>query len=328
MLKRSREDEHDPDKLYLLPNEFRIDKLCNVRPFTSQLSESEDEALINLARSIEEIGQVDDVVITEGHIIISGHRRVKAFIIINERRSKNCRPLLRVRCRIDRDPGDLRRKAIQANLQRDNLTLMDQLYIILDMRRKHPEWRNVEPIADYLGISVSSVLNILKLNSASLPLQHQIHDGTISYSTALTVIQETEDPNLQAEIINKARTAQLETNTEKTIAQADAKKISRRKAMRKLIHMKDGLKIESPAVKQVIREMHLADRNGDLQPKTSPHTKRERAELLEDLATLIKSTLHPPHKHFLDHFVNIHAAGGGTVEELRKLWLVAIGLVS
>lgn len=322
MQKRYLEDEHD-EILFLLPNELKTNKLYNVRPFSSQLSEDDDEDIEHFARWLEQAGQIHEVVINANHEIISGARRVKAFVINNEKRSKNCRPLLRIRCRVDRSPGDPRRKAIHANIQHKTLSLMDQLYLIHVLQKEHPDW-SIEQIAEYMGIHRATVANILKLGTASPKLQADIHHGIISFHTALKIIRETPNVALQTVIIDKAKTVQMEINTEKILAQVDKKNISKKKGMRNLIGMKHTLRIEAPAIKQAIRELHQTDAEINLPPKSSPHRKRERTELLEGLNGLIPYTENGPRKHFLEWFVNVFAAGNGSMEELRKLWQIAI----
>ena len=307
-------------KLYLHPRELRINEVYNVRPFTNKHSDSEDRALELLASSIEEHGQLDDVIINPQYEIMIGHRRTKAIIIANDRRSKNCMSLLRVRCRIDSSGGDLRQKAIHSNLQRHNLSSTDLLYLILELRNQHPEWAGIDPVAGYLGISPSSVNNILKLSEAGIVLQNQVHNGQISISAALRIIRETNSAEGQARILDRAREAQLEITTDKAITQA-GKQISRRKATRILTNLRKPVHIEAPAVRQAIREL----RNGASSHHHKPNAKRERGELVEAFTDLLAHTQDPRHIHFSEYLVNVFAPGGGTLTELRRLWEIAAG---
>lgn len=317
------DDKHD-EILYLLPNELKTNPLCNVRLFSSQMCEDDDEDFERFAHGLEEDGQTHEVVITPNHEIISGHRRVKAFILNNQRRSKNCKSLLRIRCRVDRNPGDLRRKAICANTQCKTLSPMDALYLIHETQKEHPNW-SIDETAEYMRVHRATIAKILKLGGACAQLQVQIHKGTISCNTALKIIARTSDPAVQSVIIDQAKTVQMEINTEKIVTQADKNNISRKKATRHLLDMKHTLKIEAPAVNQVIRELHPPNGKVNLSPKPFPHAKRERAELLQGINSLLPYTDHASPKHFLLYFVNVFAGGTGSLEELRKLWQAAIG---
>ena len=315
-------DEEKP--LYLLPREITLCARYNVRPF-SNASDEEDKRIELLAASIEASGQLDAVVITPNQELIAGHRRRRAIIVANERRSARGQPLLRVRCHVDPTGGDYRRKAIQSNLHRRDSSVMDLAYLITQIREEHDwrGWPGTKKVAEYLGVEPATVVNTEKFMGAERELQNKLHAGVISAQSAHDLMRASDSPGERQELLRRAAEIQVENRTDQIMEAFQSGRMRSRDAAANLRKQRDALeqpdmRIRHPAIVQAIREKHAATPrvNGGARPLK--RIALTRAELLDALIQFDAPTYPLPVRLFARYFVEQYATGQGTSEELQQ----------
>lgn len=249
------------DTVQLLPAQISLDPRFDVRPFSKDNSADEDKRIVAMALSIEEIGQLDAVLITPARVLVAGHRRRRAVLLINERRSACGQSLLRIRCAVDSSGGDLRRKAIHSNLRRKEASAMDLAYLIVQIRREN-SWSGFSgavKVAEYLGVDDATITQHEKLLSAEKDLQNQIHAGTISAHSALKLLKTLNTPAERAEAISRAAEIQAEDVLDKALeahVKAQASGSRNQHAAKTITESVVKTRIEHPAIVKAIRERH------------------------------------------------------------------------
>lgn len=243
----------EPSREYL-PTELKIDSRYNVRPFAQDPSEAEDERIEELARSMEEVGQLEAVLVTPDLILIAGHRRRRAAIIINGKKAAQGAPLMRLRVSIVKG-GDLWRKSIVSNIQRESLSPMDIAYLI-KMIRENKDWRGsgagTKRVAAYLGVSYATVAQHERFCNLAKEIQNKLHDRSISAQSALQVMNQFPDTPRQIHVLNRASEIQAEMRVDKIMNDYDSHRMSAGKATEAL--SKPTHRTERPAVLKAIRE--------------------------------------------------------------------------
>jgi ParB-like chromosome segregation protein Spo0J len=313
------------DRIYLLPNQISTLPRYNVRPFssTSEASAGEDRRVEELALSLETVGQLDAVILTPEHVLIAGHRRRRAAIILNERRSARGQSLFQLRCVIDSSGGDLRRKGIISNLHRRESSPMDMAYLIAQIRKDNNwvGWKGAKSVGEYLGIDPATVHSFEFFLRAEKELQNKIHDGTISAQSARDLMKELATPRERQEAIERAAEIQKEDYLEKQLDRYHRGKQTRAQTTAAIQDSGTNQRVEHPAVIKAIRERHTVT--------TTKHasTKKlclSRAEILEALAQLDSDAYSETARSFARYLVRQFAQGMGTVEELRAKFM-AVG---
>ncbi len=298
------------EELALLPNQVITHPRFNVRPFSSE-SEMEDREVEHLAESIEAVGQLDAVLITPEKVLIAGHRRRRAIIIINGRRSSIGASLLRIRCAVDRSSGDLRQKAIVSNLQRKETSPMDLAYLITQIRKEHT-WigsAGTQQVADYLGVSCASVFQHEKLLCLEKELQNKVHGRVISAQSAFDLLKLPTSEE-RAKAIERASEIQSEDRLDKALDDHKTGKRSHDETI-KTINQAPRTRIEHPAIVKAIRERHVTTIT------KHPKISLTRTELITAIAQFDTEIYPEQLRSFAHYFVAVFAQGLGSADELR-----------
>lgn len=304
---------NNQETVYLLPNQIITSPRFNVRPFSSESNEIEEKLIEKLAQAIESVGQLDALVITPDKVLIAGHRRRKAAIIINERRTARGASLLKLRCSIDATGGDLRRKSIISNIHRKANSAMDLAYLIAQIREEN-HWQAracTAKVAAYLGVDTATVYQHEKFLSVERELQNKIHDGTLSAYSALDLIKQLPSATERSAAVERAAEIQCEDKLEKTLNNYAAGRSTLEETTAAL-NKNPARRIEHPAIIKAIRERHTVS------TKHAPKLALSRSELIQSIAQFDSADYPEPARDFARYWVNQHAIGVGTSEELRN----------
>lgn len=303
------------EEIALLPAQIITHPRFNVRPFSSD-SAIEDQEVELLAESIERVGQLDAVLITPDKILIAGHRRRRAVLIINERRSARGGSLVRLRCAIDRSGGDLRRKAIISNLQRKETSPMDLAYLITQIRKEH-DWvgpPGTAQVADYLGINRATVLQHEKLLSCEKELQNKVHLRVISAQSAFDLLKGLNTPKERSKAIERANEIQSEDRLSKALDDHKAGERTEAETI-KTINSAPKTRIEHPAIVRAIRERHVTT------IIKRPKISLSRTELIASIAQFDTDSYPEQVRAFAHYWVTTFAQGLGSPDDLRSRFL-------
>ena len=302
----------DPiEVICLLPKEIQTDSKFNVRPFSSEPSDAEDKFIEELAASLEANGQLDHVIVTPEHVLIAGHRRRKAAMVVNERRSARGESLFRLTCTVDRSGGDLVRKAIVSNVHRKDVSAMDRAYLAHRLRERYG-WHGYEGtkrLAAYLGVSPATVAEHDKFLTLPREIQEQLHLGRITSQIALELLKTVKDKPSQIEVIQRATEIQQETQLTRVLEEHAHGRTSMAKATQKVKNVPQT-KIQIPAVRQAITEV-ACTRAPSPKPLRLP-------ELLATIAHLDSDSHSDLHRAFVQYLIHEVATGTGNVDELHR----------
>lgn len=318
--------------VYLLPNAIRLHTDYDVRPFSARQGPSQEETkrIERLARSIEDNGQIESLVLTPERVLVAGHRRRVAVMLINERRSARGQPLVRLRCQIDHSGGDMRRKAIQSNLQRREATVMDIAFLCAQLREQHDwrGWPGTKALGEYLGLDPVTVSQNEFFLGAEKELQNKLHDGLISAQSARVLMAATPSAEERQKLLARAAVIQAENRTSDLVDRYHSGKLSPRAATKGMVALRNAeaapetTRIKHPAVIQAIRERHLT---AQVSPAASKKMALSRAELLHAIGQFDDASYLPAAREFARYFTGEFAKGRGTVDELRArfqaLWM-------
>lgn len=306
-------------EIELLPQQLKTTANLDVRPFSSLSSETEDKHILELALMLETVGQLDACIITPDHILIAGHRRRRAALIINERRSARGQALFRLRCKVDASGGDLRRKGIISNLHRKDLSPMDLAYLITRIRHDN-HWEGASEtkhVATYLGIHVASVTQHERLLCAERDLQNKIHEKVISAQSAFDLLKAGGTAEDRAAILRQAAQYQEEERTDRAMESYRKGKMNLSQAT-EAIAQAPKTRIEHPAVIRAIRERR------PILPTNPNRLSLTRTELVASIAQF-DSELYPvPSREFAHYWTKVYAQGLGSEEELRSKFLAMV----
>jgi ParB-like nuclease domain len=244
-----------PERGYILPHEIVTDDRFDLRRYDPG-DEDEMKRIELLAQNMERDGQLDDIWLSpmdNGRLVLmSGHRRRRAAALINERRAIDHRSLFKLRYSINREGGDLLRKALVWNIQRRDLSAMD---LSLNIRRIKAEnhwdgFKGSKRVADYLGVSVATVTQHEKFLSAECDeeTRRRLHQGVISAQSAFDMMQVPVER--RAEVYEAAADIQTDTNIGRAIGDVTARRKTSEEAARDVVRKK----IENPAIREAIRE--------------------------------------------------------------------------
>lgn len=299
------------ESLHLLPNQIQTQARYNVRPFASEATESEDRLIEELAASIEAVGQLDPVILSPEHVLIAGHRRRKAIIVINDRRSQCGQSLLRVHCHVNHDGGDLRQKSIISNLHRRELSAMDLAYLIAQIRKEQGwvGWQGTKKVAKYLHVNEATIYTTERLLSIEKDIQNKVHDRTISVQSAFELIKAEPSSEERAAILKRAGEIQAEEKLERTLANHENGRRSLSRTIDEITRIGNPEnRIERPALVAAIRERHTV---------TPKKIALNRPELLKSIAQFDADSYSETARSFARYWVNVYAKGEGTEQELR-----------
>jgi ParB-like chromosome segregation protein Spo0J len=291
------------DTIQLLPDKIKILPECNVRPFSTTDSNAAEERRIEaLAVSIELCGQMDSLLITPRHELIAGHRRRRAVILINEKRTAKGQSLLRLRCSIDHRAGTCAARASPAISSATRRAPWTLPYLILYLRKDHG-WegpQGTRKVAEYLGVSEATVYQHERFLGVEREMQNLIHSGAISAKSALDLLK-LDTPQERAKVLARASAIQSEERVEKAMTQFEQGKKGMTETTRVL--QASTTRIENPAIVKAIRERHKVT------PST-PHRKGislSRAELISSIADLDSLQCCPACHEFVRYLVDVYA---------------------
>lgn len=180
----------------LLPDEIVVDDIShNARPLYNAESEMED--LEGLAKSMEEDGQLEPILVRPQMVgmprLIAGRRRIDAAYLINSRKSAKDEPF-RLLAMVVQDKyaadKDAFRAAIMENVKRKNLSPIQFALICANVRERE-SWdgpKQTKKVATYLEVSPATVTTHEKLLTLDKDLQEQVHDGSISAKAAFDLL--------------------------------------------------------------------------------------------------------------------------------------------
>jgi ParB-like chromosome segregation protein Spo0J len=305
------------EKTYL-PEELKTSPEFNVRPFQGDSSEHETQLLEELAACMEQEGQLEPVLITTEGVVLVGHRRRSACLLINERLTVRGESLFRLKAAIVQG-GDLHRKSLISNIVRKNLSPMDMALNIKRIRQRNG-WQtktDTRKVAQYLSISVPSVIDYEKFLNVERDLQNKLHSGVISVQSALRLLKELPEPASRAKALERAAEIQKEDQLDKTLENCQNGKLSEARAA-KLITQPPKSRIESPAIIKAIRETHTT--------KVVRHKAMalSRAELIESIRQFDNPEYPEPIRLFARFWATKFVTGQGDPGELRKRLLAII----
>lgn len=212
LLKESTQESEVPGPterlIYLLPEEITADETCNVRPFSTKMGDTEQEAasIQAMADSILEVGQEQPIRVRRleagGFGLIIGSRRRKAGVLINLGLSEG-EPKFRLACVVSDDPVQdamARRQAMIENLHRANLTPMDMAYNVQAIRIEN-KWqgtKGTKKVADYLKVSTATVTQGEKLLRLTPALQEKVQSGELKAGPAQDIAELPVDKQMPA----------------------------------------------------------------------------------------------------------------------------------
>lgn len=302
------------EKRYL-PTELRTDPRFNVRPFSEDCAD-EDERIENLARTMERDGQLEALLVTSDlpvPIVVCGHRRRRAALVINQKLTALGRPLFRLRVAVV-SGGDLRRKGLMSNLHREGESPMDMALNIVRIRQEN-NWHGVsftKKVADYLGKSPSYVAQYERFNSVPKEIQNHIHSGRISVDTALYLIKEyPKSPDRILKVIEHGATLQEEDRLEKILDDHDRGRISPGRASQ-LLGEVTRRRVERPAIVKAIRETCTT---------TPRETTLSRIEIVRSIGQFDAPAYPDPVRALAHYWTTKHVLGKGSKQELESLLL-------
>lgn len=307
-------------EIEVLPNQIQTSPRFNVRPFSSEFStEIEDKLIEQMAESIEKVGQLDAILITPDKILIAGHRRRRAVLIINERRSARGASLFRLRCAIDRSGGDLRQKSIISNLHRRDTSPMDLAYLITQIRKEFSwqGWAGAKQVANYLNVDQATVVQHERLLCAEKDLQNKVHMRIISAQSAFDLLKGIDTPEARQKTIERASEIQAENQLDKAIESYNAGRKDRAQTT-KAIALAPKTRIEHPAIIKAIRERHIT---------TVTHKVKitlTRAELIASILQFDNDAYPEQLRAFAHYWAQTYAQGLGSPEDLRNKFLAIV----
>lgn len=274
--------------------------------------EQEAKRIESLAKMIDKVGQLYPALVTptvdnKGFILIDGHRRRRAVILINERRSQNGQELLKLSVRQELG-GDLVKKSLVANIERESYGPMELAMRIQELRteKKWEGFKGTKKIADYLGIDPATVTQYEKFTGMNTELQGKLGEGVISAQSALEMIGIPADE--QPQVLKRA--AEIQKKTEDKVS---PRAKQRRAEKEKKTGKSQAKRIERPAIRQAIKE------------KTGKKiiTTLTRKELIESLEVFDGPQYGHPNgavRQFITYFTDTFAVGRGSIKKMRSLF--------
>jgi ParB/RepB/Spo0J family partition protein len=273
--------------------------------------EQEARRIEGLAKAIDKVGQLYPALVTptadnKGFVLIDGHRRRRAILLVNDKRTQEGKELLKVAVRLETG-GDLVKKSLIANIEREGYGPMELALRIQELRtqKKWEGFKGSKRIADYLGIDVGTVTSYEKFLGLNTELQEKLGEGIISAQSALELIGvPTEE---QPKVLKRAGEIQKETDKKLT-----PRSIKRRQEIQKKTGKPATGRIERPAIREAIREK-----------KGAKSLTLTRKELLDSIQMFDGPQYGHPNgavRSWASYFTDVFAVGKGSVQKMRKLF--------
>lgn len=316
-------------QVMLLPNEVVVTDDFDVRPFKPDV-DNDAAAVEALAKSIEEVGQLDAAVVFEQpigiggteYVLYAGHRRLRAIQLVNERRSASAKPLIRLRAVVDENKGDYWRRAVLSNLQRNSGSPMNTALLMKQAKEKNG-WKGTkgdQKCAEYFGVSPAFVGRMAKLLEVPVELQEGVHKGDIKASTALelnTVVR----PEAMAEVLQQARLEQEVIDAEdakatepEVIESADESAADRPVPPPKPVKKAAPKKaISAPAVKRAVDKLTPEQKTG----ASLARTRQEIVAFFREFDSQEYGFINGAVRDFVRYFCGTWAPGIGNASVLK-----------
>lgn len=264
---------------WILPQELKTSPLYDVRAYTGpgedRASADEDKKIELLSVSLEENQQEDLIVLCERrggvdtYTIVTGHRRRRAALLANERRSQLGRPLLRLRCHVFMPTEiDARKVALTNNIQRRDLTPLQKAKVFGELRVEKG-WdgpSGTVKLAKYLGVSTALIIQCEKFLSpqCTAEIREGLATGELSAESAHLLMKEAVES--RGRLIKRSREVQVEAAAEKVVEDLEKGGRKAREAEQgggevRIKQAQEG-RIEAPAVRKAIREEHEKQAGG------------------------------------------------------------------
>lgn len=311
-----------PDRLvYLLPEEIVIPEVLDVRPWSTRAgnTEAEVEAIEQLAKTIQDEGQIQPVKVRYGdrnvglpdglaYELVVGRRRVQAVSLINAGKKAGEAPL-RVKAVVGveelNDPHAFRQAVIE-NVHRVGVSPMDMAEDIRVLMGKfgwHKKGENgVKKLAEYLHVSPATVTQHLRLLKLAPEVQAQVHRGEITKDAAFAVA--VVEPDKQVEVVKKAGELQAQ----------EAEKVGATSATKR----KTGT-VKARHVKQAVREAAPES------TKPQSRTKKEIAEWFDAMEGPTYGYPDGAVHGFVREFRAWVSGGSRTDRKLQSAWDAMVG---
>lgn len=315
--------------LALLPQEIGEDPRFDVRLYTSDGEKArEDKRIAFLAQSIERDGQLDDCLIVpaearkegNGHnpkyIMVAGHRRRKAVTLLNDRKTTQGQPLLRLRCRV-LDPSDtVVRKCAASNIQRADLSPMHKARLF-ERTRVEEKWgegpKADKKVAEFFGVSLATVTQHNRFLTAPPKLQEALAAGEISADTAFELLSGVKPENME-KVMEQSRVEQIKSAADRAMDDvAEGRKTP--EEARKVIEQASTGRIEAPAARKAIRNQPDEEKTGP-----TPLTKKEILEEIESLDGPAYGAENSAVRKWVRYVVDKWVPGVGTTKGMLRLF--------
>jgi ParB-like chromosome segregation protein Spo0J len=258
-----------PESVFLLPNHIFVHSDFEVWGDLSDGGVEADggKALRDLALSLDSVGQTDalkvfdvnagDALLDPKYVVIAGHRRRRACLLVNEIRTREARPLLRLRCEIadpsDADVQTLLKRALHSNHPRRAYTALHLANLALRVGVQFPgDLRNgCKRTARYLALEPVQVKSAIQLhNTLAGETRRKVLSGELSVQSAQLIGRKTGlDPFEQEAVLLRARAIQ----TEDAIGKYQSSP-TKPGAAAAVIEKIEQERIELPAVKKALAE--------------------------------------------------------------------------
>ncbi len=215
----------------------------------------DDEKIAMLAESIKQYGVLQPIIIKEDgelYKIIAGERRFRASVIAG---LKEVPVIIK-----DADRYDTSRIAIVENLQREDLSAIEEAYAYQTLIRDYELTQS--EVSKAVNKKPSTISNKLRLLKLDREVQEAIKVGKISerHGRALLSVDATEQKKMLAQIIDEEMTVSA---TEKKI-KSRVKKRSNKSRVSKMVVSKD-FKLAQNTIKQAVSLIEKTGANVDYQ---------------------------------------------------------------
>lgn len=304
-------------EIMLRPEEILIDARFDIRRYSDE-NPDEIKKVERLSRTIEQRQLDAGVVISNGSgkfILYAGHRRRKAIILANERRSQAGQSLLKMRVVVDSSGLDPLRAAIQSNMQRENLSPMELANLIKRVRKEN-DWSGfpgAKKVADYMGIDITTVTQHERFHTAAPEIREALHNGSLTPQGAFSMMN-VKKPEV-ADVLEKAKEQQKRINKRSLDAKAAKGEVAESQMTSEEVQQEKEaapIKITQPAIIAAIRETPEAV------ARVIPMTRKEIIEFFMELDGPAYGFMNGATRQFLDYFCNSLCPGRGDKKKALK----------
>lgn len=236
----------DPDEIAINPKFLARRENWGTKDF--------DKGLAILAESLK-MGQTTRVLVRANQQTDEAQKDLNFELVYGHRRHAAAKMAgIKLLCVFeDMDDDKANHENLIENFSREDHTALEKAKIIKELQ--DTEKFTNKQVAGYLGVSVATVTQSLKLLTAPAAVQEAVHAGTMSKSTALEI--ETEDPAVATAVVKKAEeAAKAEQDKAAKSASAKAKTPSAKKAAE--AKASAPVRVQTKHVKAAQKELKVA----------------------------------------------------------------------